>query len=89
MSGNAKHGGLCTNCANDPTCTFPRSVDLPVLQCEEFTVGELSAAVGSRPSAGREKVPDGRMGLCCNCDENDACTFPSARQGVVHCEEYR
>jgi sporulation-control protein spo0M len=26
--------GLCTNCVNDKTCTFPRR--FPVWQCEEF-----------------------------------------------------
>ncbi len=84
----SEHQGLCGTCANDPTCALPREKDSPVLQCEEFTVGEPSAAVGSRPGVGREKASDHRMGLCSNCDDVETCTFPSARQGVVHCEEH-
>jgi hypothetical protein len=36
MDNNKK--GLCSTCANDKTCTFPRK--FPVIQCVEFTVEE-------------------------------------------------
>ncbi len=89
MSGGSEHGGLCTTCENDATCTFPRTPGRPVLQCEELTVGEPSAAVGLRPSADRKEPPDRPIGLCGNCDDVGTCTFPSARQGVLHCEEHK
>jgi hypothetical protein len=92
MSGEREHGGLCTTCENDATCAFPRKAGQPVLQCEEFTIHRAPAAPGSHkkpPDAGPSPRPQLGMGLCCNCDNQEDCTFPSARQGVVHCEEHR
>ena len=68
------------------------------MQCEEFMIGEPQSAKAARepatPGVSRAKAcnggtPDHRMGLCSNCDELETCTFPDARQGVLHCEEYR
>lgn len=50
------------------------------------------AKKGKKPSAKvpRGKAPKAASGLCVNCAQRDACTFPGRASGpVFHCEEYR
>jgi hypothetical protein len=48
--------GLCTTCVNALVCTFPRSVDRPVMQCDEF---EGAVDVKPRPAAEASRVVSG------------------------------
>jgi len=85
--------GLCTTCVNALVCTFPRSVDRPVMQCDEFEgavdVKPRPAAEAPRRSerfsvANREWFP----GLCMTCEKRATCTFPKPEGGVFNCEEF-
>lgn len=85
--------GLCTTCVNEPVCTFPRSVDRPVMTCEEFDgvveVKPRLAVESPRLSerfavANREWFP----GLCTTCEKRETCTFPKPEGGVFNCEEF-
>lgn len=85
--------GLCTTCVNEPQCTFPRSVDRPVMFCEEFDgVVEVKPRLlmESPPPTERLAVVDrGRFrGLCMTCEKRETCTFPKPEGGVFHCEEF-
>ena len=92
------NGGLCSNCAYAPACTYPRSNDRPVLQCEEYECSP-SGVVPASPAKGSSKARSGRKpggqvtvhlaGLCANCANQDGCTFPKQEGGVWHCEEYQ
>ena len=87
--------GLCSTCVNEPTCTFPRSADRPVMTCDEFEgVVEAKQACTTeypRPDekerfamANREWFP----GLCMTCEKRDTCTFPKPEGGVFSCDEF-
>jgi len=96
--------GLCSCCRGASTCTYPKVPDLPTLECEEFN-GILPPPSKRRslirnvpfiPSRGMvgEPAPGGLeslepRGLCGNCEERAACTYPKLEGGVWHCEEYR
>jgi hypothetical protein len=85
--------GLCTTCVNELDCTFPRSLERPLLRCEEFV-----GAADVRPSvtvpdpqpntlfavANREWFP----GLCMTCEKLPVCTFPKPEGGVFNCDEF-
>ena len=85
--------GLCTTCIHDEACTFPRSLDRPVVSCDEF-VGvsgpERRPSVKAGPpgkrfvAANREWFP----GLCSTCVKRESCTFPKPEGGVFNCEEF-
>ncbi len=87
------HLGLCATCNHSLSCTFRRSVESPVLYCEEFDcsspsvpqVPHLTAVPAPEP---RENSSSGLLGLCSNCEGRDSCTLPKDEGGVWHCEEY-
>jgi hypothetical protein len=90
MPKNLKYYGLCETCEHDENCTLRRSSVLKIIQCEEFSVQPTAAAV----NVVREEEPEfdlqeqAHLGLCANCLNLQTCGFPSARNGVVQCEEY-
>ncbi len=83
--------GLCSTCVNDSFCTFPRMMEVPVMQCLEFQ-GEAGRD-GTRvhhASSPRESEPVSREpGLCFWCESRQSCTFPKNPGGVWSCEEFR
>jgi hypothetical protein len=97
VSSKPEYSGLCVNCVNANTCTYPRELNRPVLQCEEFdcyeipvektTVDRILAIASSQVSSGIEESV-GLKGLCVNCENRKTCTFPKPAAGVWHCEEY-
>jgi len=89
MTGNARYSGLCETCDHDATCTLRRSTQLQIIQCEEFSVHSAVSHDASREHGPAVPVPDASvMGLCANCLNVATCGFPSARRGVLQCEEY-
>lgn len=91
------HAGLCTNCDNRATCTYPALSGTPILQCEEYVLrapmAETAECGNPRPSRRpRETAPpavvDRTLGLCSNCAKAATCTFPKPEGGVWRCEEY-
>lgn len=99
MSSPMTYGGLCSTCNKDSLCTFPRDQSRPVMQCEEFdgiipapakkARGESSLSNDSLDSSHSEAhQPGTHMGLCCNCEKRETCTFPKPESGVWRCEEY-
>jgi hypothetical protein len=83
--------GLCSCCHSFQSCTYPRTLKQPVLQCEEFS-GILPPPLRMPPTgkASLKKVrkPLAR-GLCSICEDRAACTYPKPEGGVWHCEDYR
>ena len=69
--------GLCSSCRYSQSCTYLKSLTMPVTQCEEFE--------GFFPEPG----DDAREGLCVTCDNRATCMFPRPAGGIWHCEEYR
>lgn len=83
--------GLCSTCKKAPTCTFPRSLERPVMHCDEFEGYEgpktgVIPRVASPPEAADRVV---FKGLCKNCEDRFTCTYPKPAGGVWRCEEYR
>jgi hypothetical protein len=97
MSDNIKYRGLCSTCKNAQGCTFPRDIQRPVLNCEEFEVDALPLAktTGEKKSSATAPVDykdedSGKfIGLCSNCDNRRTCVFPKPEGGVWRCEEYQ
>jgi hypothetical protein len=97
MKENIRYFGLCMNCRNASSCTFPRDPAKPAFYCEEF---EIETTVSIIPpekerlfetdsAAAKEKDSTRFAGLCSDCEERQTCTFPKSEGGVWHCEEYR
>jgi hypothetical protein len=84
--------GLCTTCTNEPSCTFPRKIGVPVMHCLEFD-GETQAEsptariVPLAPTPVADP-PRREPGLCSWCENRPTCTFPRAAGGVWSCEEF-
>ena len=97
VSKKPKYKGLCVNCVNAETCIYPRDLNLPILQCEEFdcyevpvertTVDRILAIASRRVSTGVGESGEVK-GLCVNCENRKTCTFPKPIAGVWRCEEY-
>jgi len=88
-----EYRGLCSTCKEASTCTYRRDPWQPIWQCEEFE-GETSAVNTSPPTyrrvkfAAEDKSPGKYRGLCVNCENRETCTYPKAKGGVWHCDEY-
>ncbi len=89
-------GGLCRDCVNEPTCTFPRDPSRPIWSCDEFEASEVAATLPGRPIAAapevmvvEEKVADALelKGLCTQCAHRLTCRYPKPPGGVWHCDE--
>jgi len=91
--------GLCTCCTLTSTCTYPRELGRPVLQCDEFD--GISPSPELRMNEVRNRsvnhfsgIPSGNQspgmstGLCAYCENLHTCTYPKPEGGVWHCEEY-
>jgi hypothetical protein len=85
-----KYYGLCETCEHDATCMLRRSQQLKIIQCEEFSVRPAERKVRSAPVASDLQDPFevAQLGICANCLNVGSCGFPSARRGVLQCEEY-
>ncbi len=89
--------GLCRDCVNAPTCTFPRDPSRPVRSCDEFAPTDLArdrqgsplstSAVFSTAISQAGSEPGYLKGLCGQCTQRPTCTFPKPAGGVWHCEE--
>jgi hypothetical protein len=83
--------GLCTACANAPTCTHARIPGVPVVSCDDAAPLAIAVApatgVEARPP--RAHVPRaGATGLCATCVRFSDCTYPKPETGVWRCEEF-
>ena len=91
MSQENVYQGLCQTCKHDSTCSFHRTKELPIIQCEEFetTESQVSRWLAKAPSeVPMDPAEVGRLGLCANCSNVASCSFPDARNRVLMCEEY-
>ena len=97
VSKKREYTGLCITCQNAASCIYPRDLDQPVLQCEEFdcyetpmettTVDKILAIARTRDTSDTEEVV-ALKGLCVNCENRTTCIFPKPETGVWRCEEY-
>jgi len=88
MPERPKYFGLCETCEHDATCMLRRSAQLKIIQCEEFSIQPAAVKTTAPQNGAAGPVADVRLGLCVNCLNVATCGFPSARQGVLLCEEY-
>lgn len=92
-----EYRGLCATCRNAPHCTFARSAEQIVLQCEEFegyapaprSARTMKVPESTPPLSRTENSDAERMGLCKTCASSETCAFSKPEGGVWHCEEYR
>ena len=93
---NMQDRGLCSNCKNDPDCTFQKDRQKPSFCCEEFEVATCPPVKTTRKDQSPQisSVDAGEddlgkfVGLCSNCNNRRTCAFPKPEGGVWHCEEY-
>jgi hypothetical protein len=85
-----KYTGLCETCEHDATCLLRRSPQLEIIQCEEFSTQPMpnKALPAYNKVMPQDPVESAQLGVCANCLNVITCGFPSARQGVLQCEEY-
>jgi len=88
-----EYGGLCSVCANAPTCDYRRAPLQPVRECCDFEpetpqVPIVSPTVSPLKSIAEGENPGRYAGLCVNCEHRETCTYPKPEGGVWHCEEY-
>lgn len=83
--------GLCTACANSPSCTHARIPGIPVVSCGDADPLEIevprATGVATRPTM----APPPRSavkGLCATCARFADCTYPRPETGVWRCEEF-
>ena len=95
MPSNTFYSRLCFTCRHASTCTFPRHPERPSFYCEEFEIESVPAkrtTEEDKPQPTESFITaeesDDLIGLCCDCENRQACVFPKAEGGVWHCEEY-
>jgi hypothetical protein len=85
---SSKYRGLCETCDYDAICTYRRSSQLAVVQCEEY---EATQSLAVKPLAANLMPEPPQLtanDLCANCRSIKTCALPQARDGVLLCEEY-
>lgn len=89
MLAKLKYYGLCSTCDSALTCTLPKSLERPVVCCEEFAVTPEPASTKANVChADCGENGNGKLGLCANCDARATCRLPKPDGGVWWCEEY-
>jgi hypothetical protein len=88
MAEIARYSGLCETCDHDSTCMLRRSTLLKIIECEEFSIQSSVPAPAVLEATASDFTEVGALGLCANCLNVVTCGFPSARRGVLQCEEY-
>jgi hypothetical protein len=89
--------GLCSVCKLGVLCTYPRSLELPVWQCEEFEgfaplvrpVKHDPCPDPKLPAANPAEKDEQYAGLCRTCSIRSLCACPRPIGGVWHCEEFQ
>jgi hypothetical protein len=89
--------GLCSTCLNDKSCMFARSLEHPILQCEEFEIYEpnylryfSNEVFQENNSQNIEEIESNKFkGLCSNCEDRQICTHYKPETGIWHCEDYQ
>lgn len=84
-----EYRGLCSTCKNAKHCVFPRSIERPIMHCDEFDgfEGPKTLVIPRlKPEAKPEETQF--KGLCRNCENRHHCVFPKPASGVWHCDEY-
>lgn len=86
-------GGLCRDCSNADTCTFPRDPSRPIRSCDEFeelafppTASSVARPVRSLVREDPAKATE-LKGLCKECALRFTCVYPKPLGGVWHCDE--
>jgi hypothetical protein len=90
--------GICTACANLAVCRYPKSIEHPVMFCEEFSSSSaharkkeisLEPVVVTPPvdlAGSRENFSNNYIGLCKRCDKLYACRLTKPGGGTWVCE---
>jgi hypothetical protein len=90
--------GICSVCTSLAICRYPKSIENPVMFCEEFStlrpnprrkenVLESVLVEASPPIAvNKEKFSNNYIGLCKHCDKLYACRLTKPGGGTWLCE---
>ena len=96
MSENMRYFGLCMNCKNASSCTFPRDPARQSFYCEEFEIDTITSTLSLKKEQSLARGTDTNdkdsmkfIGLCSDCEGRRKCTFPKPEGGVWRCEEYQ
>ena len=90
--------GICAGCTSLAICRYPKSIQNPVMFCEEFNTLRANprrrenvlepVLVEASPQIGvnKEKFSNNYIGLCKRCDKLYACRLTKPGGGTWLCE---
>jgi hypothetical protein len=90
--------GICAACTNLAVCRYPKSIQNPVMFCEEFSTvrrnprrsaNVLEPVLVEAPpqiAVNQEKFSNNYIGLCKHCDKLYACRLTKPGGGTWLCE---
>lgn len=90
--------GICAACTNLAICRYPKSIQNPVMFCEEFSSIEVKPRgkeTAARPvlveipkpaGVNKEKFSNNYIGLCKHCEKLYACRLTKPGGGTWLCE---
>lgn len=90
--------GICAACTNLAICRYPKSIQNPVMFCEEFSSIKAKARrkeTAARPvlvevpkpvGVNKEKFSNNYIGLCKHCEKLYACRLTKPGGGTWQCE---
>jgi DNA-binding NtrC family response regulator len=94
MHNNLAHSGLCSTCNHSNECGHLARALVPVLHCEEFDGGLVSAkgtemASPGLPPTSTASLQKGLTGLCINCEWGSSCLGANREEGIWYCENFQ
>jgi hypothetical protein len=90
--------GICAACTSLAICRYPKSIQNPVLFCEEFStiranprgrenvLEPVVVEASPRIAVNKEKFSNNYIGLCKRCDKLYACRLTKPGGGTWLCE---
>lgn len=93
--------GICAACTNLAVCRYPKSIEHPVMFCEEFSSGRANPRSKETPmepvlvntpvrvALNGENFSNNYIGLCKHCDKLYACRLTKPGGGTWQCEFFK
>ena len=93
-----KRMGICAACTNLALCRYPKSVQNPVMFCEEFSsiranprkkepaLDPVLVEIPTPAAVNKERFSDNYIGLCKHCEKLYACRLTKPGGGTWLCE---
>jgi len=85
--------GVCSACIHGSECLLEAEAGRVILQCEQFEMAFPVEEVRPTRTQSRTLPTKGTTsskysGICSNCENREACSYPKPEGGVWRCEEY-